>query len=163
MEMIKIVEANLENPLHQQAVLNLVDAYASDAMGDGKPLSEEARSRLIPALRIHPTTVILLAYKAEHPVGIAVCFRGFSTFAAAPLLNIHDFAVLPGHRGEGIARQLMSGVERKAGELGCCKLTLEVQQKNRRARKIYQAAGFTPAVPQAADGDCLFLSKNLAK
>src|SRR4030095_14068363 len=127
METIKIVEANLENPLHQQAVLNLVDAYASDAMGDGKPLSEEARTRLLPALRTHPTTVIWLAYKAERPVGIAVCFRGFSTFAAAPLLNIHDFAVLPAHRGEGIARRLMSGGERKACEIGCRQRTLEVQ------------------------------------
>src|SRR5688572_4477523 len=96
-EPVRIVEANLNKPAHQEAVLKLVDAYSMDPMGDGKPLSEEARKRLVPALRQHPTTLIFLACIGAQPIGIAVCFLGFSTFAARPLLNIHDLGVLPEH------------------------------------------------------------------
>lgn len=158
---IHIVEADLNHPPHQQAVLELVDAYSRDEMGDGKPLSEEARARLLPGLRQHPTTLILLACKGEEPIGIAVCFRGFSTFAARPLMNIHDLAVLPGHRGLGIGRLLLEAVERKAREMGCCKLTLEVHENNRRARGVYEAAGFAQSVNRAEVGGALFFGKRL--
>lgn len=105
-QLILVREANLNDPLHQQAILHLLNAYSMDPMGDGKPLSAETRERLIPGLREHPTTIVFLAYEKKAAVGIAVCFRGFSTFAAKPLINIHDLAVLPEHRGRGIGRQL---------------------------------------------------------
>ena len=35
---------------------------------------------------------------------------------------------------------------RKAREMGCCKLTLEVLENNRRARQVYEAAGFADPV-----------------
>ncbi len=72
----------------------MVDAYSSDAMGNGKPLDPDVRARLIPGLRKHPTTLVFLAFADQRPVGAAVCFLGFSTFAAKPLINIHDFVVL---------------------------------------------------------------------
>jgi ribosomal protein S18 acetylase RimI-like enzyme len=130
-------------------------------MGDGKPLSDEARKDLLPGLRQHPTTLIFLACKGEQPVGIAVCFRGFSTFAARPLMNIHDLAVLPGHRGLGIGRQLLEAVERKAREMGCCKLTLEVHENNLRARGVYESAGFAQSVNRTEVGGALFFGKRL--
>jgi hypothetical protein len=34
MQNIRILEANLEQPAHQQATLNMVDAYSRDAIGD---------------------------------------------------------------------------------------------------------------------------------
>ena len=139
---IRIVQADLDDPVHQKTVLKLVDEYSKDEMGDGKPLSDEARKRLVSGLREHPTTMILLAYKSDEPVGIAVCFRGFSTFAARPLVNIHDFFVAPAHRGTGISRMLFAVIEQRARELGCCKLTLEVLENNHRARGVYAAAGF---------------------
>ena len=129
----EIVEADLSRAEHQHAVVELVDAYAADPMGNGRPLSAAVRSALIPGLQQHPTTIIFLAYKERTPVGIAVCFRGFSTFAARPLINIHDLAVLPRHRGTGAGRTLLEAVERKAREMGCCKITLEVQENNHTA------------------------------
>jgi GNAT superfamily N-acetyltransferase len=158
---IRIVQANLDNPEHQKAVLQLIDAYAQDVMGNGKPLADPVRNRLVPALRKHPTTVIFLAFKGERPVGIAVCFLGFSTFAACPVLNIHDLAVLPGHRRAGVGRLLLAAVEQNARATGCCKLTLEVQENNARARTVYEAAGFASGAPQAEAGACHFLSKTL--
>ena len=158
---IRIVEADLDDPVHQETVLKLVDEYSKDEMGDGKALSDEARGRLVSGLREHPTTMILVAYKREEPIGIAVCFRGFSTFAARPLMNIHDLAVLPGHRGEGIGSLLLRAVEQKAREMGCCKMTLEVLENNPRARAIYEAAGFKASVTKQQTGNCFFLSKRI--
>ena len=161
MESVRIVEADLNATEHQEAVLKLIDAYAADPMGNGKPLSSEVRRDLIPGLRQHPTTLIFLAYDRDRPVGIAVCFRGFSTFAARPLINIHDLAVLPEYRSKGIGRRLIHEVERKARAINSCKLTLEVQEKNNRARKMYEQVGFAQAMYKQAAGGVLFLSKPL--
>ena len=161
MQDLDFVEADLNRSEHRRAVLDLIDAYSRDSMGDGKPLSPEARNRLIGGLREHPTTLIILAFKSSEPVGVAVCFRGFSTFAARPLLNIHDLNVLPAYRGIGIGRGLLAVVEAKARELGCCKLTLEVQEKNHRARRTYAGSGFIQAQYEPDAGNVLFLTKRL--
>jgi len=149
---IQIVDADLSRPDHQAAVVELIDAYSRDPMGDGKPLSDEARRELIPGLQQHPTTVILLAHDRSNPIGIAVCFLGFSTFAARPLLNVHDLAVRRPYRGQGVGRQLLAAVECKARDMGCCKLTLEVLENNGPARRLYEAAGFAQAHYQQAAG-----------
>lgn len=158
---IRTVQADLERAEHQAAVLAMVDAYSRDPMGDGAPLSAESRARLIPGLRQHPTTFVFLAYDGEVPVGVAVCFLGFSTFAAKPLVNLHDVAVVPTHRGRGVGRSLLAAVEAKARELGCCKLTLEVLDQNERALRIYAAAGFKRYALQPGAGEAIFLSKAL--
>ncbi|UCD30965.1 MAG: GNAT family N-acetyltransferase [Desulfobacterales bacterium] len=158
---VEIVEADLSLTEHQHAVVELIDAYAIDPMGNGKPLSAEARRNLIPGLQKHPTTLLFLAYQEGKAMGIAVCFLGFSTFTARPLINIHDLAVLPAYRGHGAGRRLLQEIERKARDLGCCKLTLEVQENNHRARKVYAAAGFAQAVYKEAAGGSLFLAKML--
>jgi GNAT superfamily N-acetyltransferase len=159
--LIRIVEANLSLRADQEAVLAMVDAYSRDAMGDGKSLDPDVRAQLIPGLRRHPTTLIFLAFDGDQPIGAAVCFIGFSTFAAKPLINIHDFVVLPTSRGKGIGRQLLEAVETKAKQLGCCKLTLEVMDKNHQAVRMYQAAGFERYALQEEAGAAIFMSKPL--
>lgn len=154
-----IVQADLSRADHQQAVLALTNAYALDAMGNRGPLPAEVLARLIPALRAHPTTLILLAYVEDKAVGIATCFRGFSTFSAQPLVNLHDLAVLPEFRGRGIGRLLLDGVARKAAELGCCKVTLEVHEHNMKARRTYELAGFTHASHGEGSGGSLFYTR----
>jgi GNAT superfamily N-acetyltransferase len=158
---ISIVEADLARTDHQEATLFLLNAYALDPMGDGQPLAEAVRREVIPGLRAHPTTLVFLAYRDGEPVGLAICFRGFSTFAARPLVNISDYFVVPVHRGAGLGRQLLGAIERRARELGCCRLTLEVQENNQHARRVYTAAGFSQAVHVPAAGGALFLSKPL--
>jgi GNAT superfamily N-acetyltransferase len=161
MSSIDTALANLADPLHQQAILALLQAYALDPMGDGKPLAVDVQQRLIPGLREHPTTLVVLAFAGKQPVGMAVCFRGFSTFAARPLLNIHDFVVLEQYRGQGIGRRIMDEVEAQARTLGCCKLTLETQENNHRARAFYEAFGFTRSVYVEEAGGAIFLTKPL--
>ena len=163
MHTIETVEADLDRADHQHAVLQLTDAYARDPMGNGKPLSDDARQALIPGLRQHPTTVIFLAYRGSNPIGIANCFIGFSTFAARPLINISDLAVLSEYRGQQVGRRLLEAVEQKAREIGCCKLTIEVQEHNHSARHLYEGVGFSQAVYVEAAGGALFLAKPLIK
>jgi ribosomal protein S18 acetylase RimI-like enzyme len=158
---IRIVEADLNVSEHRDAVLAMVDAYSRDTMGSAKPLDPGVRLRLIPGLQRHPTTLIFLAFEGEQPVGVAVCFIGFSTFAAKPLINIHDCMVLPAFRGKGVGRRLLDAVEAKARELGCCKLTLEVMDNNDRALRAYEAAGFVRYALQENAGTAIFLSKPL--
>lgn len=156
---IEIVEAQLNNQEHSRAVVAMTAAYAKDGMGNGGPLPEDVLERLVPALRAHPTTLVFLAYAGDTPIGIATCFLGFSTFAARPLINIHDLAVLPEHRGRGVGRALLTAVEGKARATGCVKITLEVQENNHRARGVYERAGFAQAVYGADTGGSLFYAK----
>ena len=159
---VEVIEADLERSEHQVAILELLDAYSRDPMGNGSPLPAEVRRELIRGLRDHPTTLVLLAYVDDAPAGLAVCFRGFSTFAARPLINIHDLAVVPEHRGRGVGRMLLDAVADKGRALGCCKLTLEVLEHNDRARRVYDAAGFRQAVYRPEVGGALFMTKPLA-
>lgn len=158
---VRVVQADLSAPAHAAAVVTLTDAYARDEMGIGRPLPADVKQRLVPALRAHPTAIVWLAFVGDEAVGIATCFLGFSSFAARPLINVHDLAVAPAHRGRGIGRALLEAVERKGRELGCAKLTLEVQENNHRARRVYAHAGFAQAVYGDATGGSLFYAKAL--
>lgn len=157
---ITVVDAELTCLEHEVAVMEMLNAYAGDPQGGGQPLDDDVRSRLIPALREHPTTVILLAFDGPRPIGIATCFRGFSTFAARPLLNLHDLAVIPEYRGRGVGRRLLAAVEGKARELGCNKVTLEVLEANP-ARKLYAAMGYASPVYYKGSGQAFFLTKSV--
>lgn len=156
---IRIVDADFGDPGHAAGIVAVLDSYASDPRGGGEPLAAEVRARLVPSLRAHPTSLVLLAFDGERPVGIAVCFVGFSTFAARPLLNVHDLAVVPDARGRGIGRALLAAAEARARRRGCCKLTLEVQDENARARGLYASFGFGDTI--VAGSATRFLTKPL--
>ncbi|MCC5024066.1 MAG: GNAT family N-acetyltransferase [Candidatus Synoicihabitans palmerolidicus] len=156
---LRVGLADLEDPAHQIDVLAMVDAYSRDPMGDAAPLSEESQGRLIPGLRAFPTTRVFLAYDGEQAVGVAVCFLGFSSFAAKPLINLHDVSVLASHRGKGVGRALLEAVADHGRATGCCKLTLEVLDQNHRAMRTYLAAGFKRYALQSGVGEAIFLTK----
>jgi ribosomal protein S18 acetylase RimI-like enzyme len=158
---IDIRDADLDDPAHAAAIVAILSSYASSEFGGGVPLGDAVLAGLVPGLRAHPTTLVLLAFVAGSPVGMAVCFLGFSTFAARPLLNVHDLAVLPDHRGQGIGRALLAAVEARGRARGCCKLTLEVLEDNQRARGLYTSVGFAD-VALGSSTATRFLSKPLA-
>ena len=143
---LRIREANFADARDADAIVAIIDSYAADPAGGSHALTSDARERLVPSLRDHPNTHVLLAVVDDEPVGIAVCFFGLSTFRARPLLNIHDLAVLPQFRGRGIGRALLHEVEDHARRKGCCKLTLEVQENNNPARVLYRRFGFADFV-----------------
>lgn len=154
--------AELGDPSDAAAVVALLDAYARDPMGDAQGLPRAAREPLVPGLRAFPGCVVLLAGRGADAVGLAVCFPGFSTFRARPLLNIHDLAVLPAHRGQGVGARLLAAVEAEARRRDCCKLTLEVREDNPRARALYARCGFGPGSSAGEPVQSLFLEKRLA-
>jgi ribosomal protein S18 acetylase RimI-like enzyme len=153
--------ANLADNSDAAAIVAVLDSYATDPRGGSQPLSAEVRAKLIPGLRSHPTSRVWLAFDAGTAVGLCIAFVGFSTFRAMPLLNIHDLAVVPGRRGGGIGRALLTAVETHAREQGYCKLTLEVQDDNTPARHLYERFGFRDVV-YGDSGPTRFLSKPVA-
>ncbi|MGE0047445.1 MAG: GNAT family N-acetyltransferase [Acidithiobacillus sp.] len=142
--MADVFQADLQNRQHQIAIINLLDQYAEDEMGQGSRLRPSARRNLLNGLLRRPWIHVFLAQQQSEFVGILVGVEGFSTFNAAPLLNVHDVYVRPEFRRQGIAHRLFSYAEAKANDLGCCKLTLEVLEGNHLAQSIYRAMGFTP-------------------
>jgi GNAT superfamily N-acetyltransferase len=156
---LKIREVDFDDRDDAARFIGVLNSYASDPAGGGEPLAQDVRERLIPSLRDHPTALVLLACVGDEPAGIAVCFFGFSTFRARPLLNVHDLAVTPKYRGRGIGRALLGECERRALRDGCCKLTLEVQDDNARARALYKSFGFEEFV--VANSFTRFLAKPL--
>ena len=153
--------ADYQNAGDAQALVSLLDAYARDPAGGGVPLSEFAKSHLVPALASRPQAFSVLAFDSEVPVGLVNCIEGFSTFACRPLVNVHDVAVLASHRGHRIGERMLALVELLAHERGACKLTLEVLDGNRSALTLYQRCGFAPYQLDPALGDARFLQKKL--
>lgn len=159
---IEIREANLAHEADAAGMLAVLDSYAADEMGGTAPLDPEVRRRLIPALREQTNALVLLALDAGVAIGLANCFFGFSTFAARPLLNVHDLAVLPAFRGRGVGRALLHAAEQRARARGCAKLTLEVREDNAGARALYQAQGFRDFELAGAQHRTFFLTKPLS-
>jgi len=130
------------DPAQEQQLVELLDAYAHDPMGGGEPLPDHVRRDLCRALSGVPGAFSLIAEVNNQPAGLANCFSGFSTFQCKPLINIHDLAVLPEFRAQGVGQVLLQAVEDIAIERGCCKVTLEVLAGNEPARRAYRKFGF---------------------
>lgn len=141
---VTIIDGDLSRPDHQKALVTMIDAFILDQ--DGVPLSEQGKREMIPGLRAHPACYVLLAYRDGMPIGFSICFLGFSTFLARPLLNIHDIFVDLSVRGRGIGAMLLKRIESRARDLNCCRITLEVREDNRVARGLYRKVGFDPVV-----------------
>jgi ribosomal protein S18 acetylase RimI-like enzyme len=144
-EAIVIVEADLDDPKQAAALVELLDHYMSDPMEGGQPPSERVKRELVPGLRAHPACYVYLAMHADKAVGFAICFLGFSTFNARPLINVHDIFVESSLRGGGIGNVMLDRIEAKARSMNGCALTLEVREDNTRARGLYRKFGFQRA------------------
>lgn len=153
--------ANLSDPRDATDIVKMLDAYARDPMGGGKPLSDEVKARLPGDLAAIAHCLVFLARMSGEPAGVAVCFQGYSTFAGKPLLNLHDFAVAPAFRGNGVARAMLERIAMEARRRGCCKITLEVLSGNSRAMSVYRKAGFDGYQLDPTTGHALFLQRSL--
>ena len=158
---LAVAVADYNDPRDADSVVELLQGYALDAMGGGAPLSDDVRERLVPALAAQPGAFSILAYVGDEPVGLANCFTGFSTFAARPLVNIHDLYVDSRFRGAGIGRALFTRIETVARDLGACKVTLEVLSGNDRAKALYASLGYGDYALDPEQGTALFWQKRL--
>lgn len=142
-----------------QAIVMLLDAYASDPAGGGEPLSAFARAHLVASLAARPQAYSVLAFDGVSPVGLVNCIEGFSTFKCKPLVNVHDVAVLASHRGRGIAQQMLAEAERIARLRGAVKMTLEVLSGNEPAMRLYQRIGYEGYQLDPSLGTAQFMQK----
>ena len=159
--MLNILQADLSNRLHAQSIVRLLDEYARGDMGGNCGLADFVKENLVAELHKRPGVHAFLAFHAEDPAGLAICFEGFSTFACKPLLNIHDLMVSKPYRGLGISKQLLLAIETKARALGCCKVTLEVLEGNRIAQLVYTACGYSAYQLDPKVGKALFWQRML--
>jgi ribosomal protein S18 acetylase RimI-like enzyme len=150
---ISIRRVDFLNPGDATAFVAMLDAYARDPMGDGKPLAPHVRATLADRLARRGDALGWLAWRGDEPVGVLSAYVGFSTFAAQPLVNIHDVSVLATARGEGVATALLAAAEKHARAIGCISMTLEVRGDNATAKRVYKRHGFTGADScQPSDG-----------
>ncbi len=147
--------ANLDNPSDAQVVLQLLEHYSEHPMGSGGPLPAAVHDTVIEGLRSHPTTLIFLCQKDGNVEGMAVCFVGFSTFKAKPLINIHDLVVHANARGQGIGSALIDAVVDHARARTWCAVTLEVRADNP-ASRLYIQKGFRDLTEPTHDQTMLF-------
>lgn len=157
-----VVRVDYSNPAHAHALTQLLDLYARDVMGGGKPLSAFVLDNVARELGKRPQAFSVLAFVGEQAAGLVNCIEGFSTFACKPLVNVHDVVVRPGFRKLGVARRMLEEVENIARERGCCKLTLEVLQGNAPAIWLYKEVGFVGYQLVDSMGQAMFLQKPLA-
>lgn len=161
MSVLHIVRADYTDKQHAEALVALLDSYARDPAGGGKPLSDFARANLVAALAARREAFSVLAFDGERgtPIGLVNCFEGFSTFACRPLVNVHDVVVLPAYRGQRVGERMLAEVEAVARERGACKLTLEVLSNNGAAHALYRRIGFAGFQLDPAMGQAQFLQK----
>ena len=159
---IRICRVDYADPLHARALVGLLDAYAHDPMGGGKGLSDYAKTHVVAGLASRPQAFSVLGFAqdaGQTPVGLVNCIEGFSTFAAKPLVNIHDVIVLPDWRGRGVAGAMLEAVLQIARDRGACKLTLEVLSGNQKALRTYAKLGFDAYQLDPEAGMAQFLQK----
>jgi len=156
---LKVQRVDYLNANDAQALVFLLNAYAQDPMGGGEALQPEAAARLCADLSRIASAASFIAWLDDKPIGLINCFEGYSTFKAKPLLNVHDIAVLAGHRGQGVGHALLKAAEEHARLRGCCKLTLEVLSGNVPAMRSYKRFGFEQYELDPAAGQAQFMQK----
>jgi GNAT superfamily N-acetyltransferase len=83
----------------------------------------------------------LICTQAGRPVGFALYYFTYSTFACRPILFIEDLFVLPHQRGKGAGKALMSALARVAIRKRCGQMAWNVLHWNAPAIKFYRRLG----------------------
>ena len=158
---IKIIQANYNNPQHGRHIIEMLDCYSNDPMGGNEALPDYVAQNLVHALSNRANAISILAYVEGQPAGLLNCFEGFSTFKCKPLINIHDLIVATEFRGMSLSTKMLTMVEEIAKERDCCKLTLEVLEKNVIAINSYRKFGFNHYQLDPIMGKAEFWEKKL--
>lgn len=142
---ITIVKADFSSIRDIFTIITLINEYRNDPMGGNLPsLMPEEEVNLICGLKNHPVSIVLLAKYKNDIAGMIVGFKGFSTFKAQNLVNVHDLIVNRRYRGKGIGKRLLLAIADLAKKENCCRLTLEVRNDNCNAKRLYTSVGFKP-------------------
>ena len=158
---MEIILADYNDPSHARDIVYLLNDYAMDIMGGGKPLPGEVTDNLCMELAKRPGAFSLICYVDNTAVGLVNCLESFSSFNCKPVINIHDITIVEAFRGLGISKALLQRVEEIARQQGACKLTLEVMDDNIIAKTAYKKFGFTDYTLDNMSGPALFWEKKI--
>lgn len=158
---IVIKQANYNDPQDGRHLIELLDCYANDPMGGNKALPDYVAQNLVYELSHRSNAFSILAHVNGQPAGLMNCFEGFSTFTCKPLINVHDLIVATEFRGLGLSTKMLTMLEEIAKERNCCKLTLEVLEKNYIAINSYKKFGFNQYQLDPTMGKAEFWEKTL--
>lgn len=99
---------------------------------------ESTREALFGAL---PAAEALLAECDEEPVGFALFYPFYSTFAGRNGMYLEDVYVKESHRRSGVGKALLEGFVARARECGCPKVEWRVLTWNDGAIRFYESLG----------------------
>jgi GNAT superfamily N-acetyltransferase len=83
----------------------------------------------------------LLCRRRGRPIGLALYYFTYSTFAGRPTLYLEDLFVLPDERGRGAGRALLRALARVALRRGCGRMEWTVLNWNTPSIRFYRSLG----------------------
>ena len=121
-------------------LLHLIHALAEYEKLD--PPDAGAQKRLVAELsNKNPRFEAYIADEGEVPVGYAIIFETYSSFAALPVLYLEDLFVLPEFRKKKAGLALFRSVVSEAQRRGCARLEWVVLSWNEPAIQFYRKLG----------------------
>lgn len=87
---------------------------------------------------------VMLANDGDGPIGYLVAVYVFSLEHLGLTAEIDEFYVEQQYRSRGVGSSLLLAAERTACENGCTNISLQLSERNSRAREIYLRHGFNP-------------------
>ncbi len=111
---------------------------------DFAPDARTQRRGLSLMLRPSPDRTVLVAEAGGEAVGMATAQLVVSTAEGAPSALVEDVVVRPGHRGQGLGRALLAGLEAWAAMRGATRMQLLCDRGNAPALDFYAACGWSP-------------------
>ena len=127
--MISLIRTNSDNKDFVLLVKQLDDLLAG--------LDGEEHAFYNSLNKIDSLNQVVVAYKNDKPVGCGA-IREY----APGIMEVKRMYTLPGHRGKGIATEILSELEKWAVELGCIKCVLETGKRQPDAIALYQKRGY---------------------
>ncbi|MFF1611605.1 GNAT family N-acetyltransferase [Amycolatopsis sp. NPDC058278] len=129
-------------------VLPAVDIWRQANTARGKPPSHDRITR-VHAKLTEPTSLVLVAFHAGDPIGMALaepgCDLDGTGLPLTELCHISMVFVHPHHWGRRVGQQLLEAIARHAAHRGHTCLQLWTGAANRPAQRLYQRAGFQPS------------------
>jgi ribosomal protein S18 acetylase RimI-like enzyme len=90
----------------------------------------------------HVTVLVARAQETGEAIGVAVMRVQPSVWSPAQEAYLAELYVIPSRRGQGYGRELITEAMRVARERGADYAFLITSEDDRRAQRLYQAAGF---------------------
>ncbi len=145
---LSILNVDLQNQVHRNHFIKLLNDYINDPMGNNRPMQKELGPKIISGLKKHTGFLGFFVLADDQFAGLANCNINFSTFQAKPIINIHDFVVAPEFRRLGAGSYLLNAIIKYAALNDFCRVNLEVRKDNLGAKSLYKKMGFSECVPR---------------